>query len=364
MPDLDGVGEAATGGLAARAVEPQAGEADGHTHERACLNCRTPLIGDFCHACGQKAHVHRTIAAWWHDLLHGVLHLDGKIWRTLPLLAWHPGQLTRRYVEGERASFVSPLALFLFSVFLMFAVFSATGSDLIGDPSGIQQEAAKEGSELDRRIAALEKQRVEASAAGRPTAEIDARIREAREELTALRALERGDLKALENASVSEPDEPNFSGAPPAAANFFEQAYRRAKENPSLLFYKLQTNAYKFSWALIPLSVPFLWLLFLHRRRYRERFSGYDHFVFITYSIAAMSLALIAFVLLRLAGLDSGILNLILVLVPPVHIYRQLRGAYSLSRWSAAWRTAVLLWFAAIVLTLFGLMLLTVGILS
>jgi hypothetical protein len=38
-----------------------------------------------------------------------------------------PGQLTRRYIEGERARFVSPVALFLFSVFLMFAVFSSIG---------------------------------------------------------------------------------------------------------------------------------------------------------------------------------------------------------------------------------------------
>ena len=51
------------------------------------------------------------LTALWHDLAHGVLHLDGKIWRTLPLLAWRPGELTRRYIEGERARFVSPMAL-------------------------------------------------------------------------------------------------------------------------------------------------------------------------------------------------------------------------------------------------------------
>ncbi len=65
-----------------------------------------------------------------HDLVHGVLHLDGKFWRTLPLLAWRPGELTRRYVDGERAKFVSPMAMFLFSVFLMFAVLSICGVSL------------------------------------------------------------------------------------------------------------------------------------------------------------------------------------------------------------------------------------------
>ena len=33
--------------LTARAVEPDAGEGDGHTHESACLNCGTMLIGRF-----------------------------------------------------------------------------------------------------------------------------------------------------------------------------------------------------------------------------------------------------------------------------------------------------------------------------
>ena len=51
-----------------------------------------------------------------------MFHFEGKIWRTLPMLAFQPGELTRRYIAGERARFVSPLALFLFSVFLMFAV--------------------------------------------------------------------------------------------------------------------------------------------------------------------------------------------------------------------------------------------------
>src|SRR5687768_13876887 len=130
MPDLEAIGDAVTGVALARAAEPTAGEGDGHTHEHNCLNCGCALKGDYCHCCGQKAHVHRTLGAFWHDLLHSVLHFEGKIWRTLPLLAWRPGDLTRRYIEGERARFVSPMALFLFSVFLMFIVFSTLGGPI------------------------------------------------------------------------------------------------------------------------------------------------------------------------------------------------------------------------------------------
>ena len=47
----------------------------------------------------------------------------------LPLLALQPGKLTREYIDGRRASYVSPIALFLFVVFLTFAVFNATGGN-------------------------------------------------------------------------------------------------------------------------------------------------------------------------------------------------------------------------------------------
>lgn len=113
MGNFEALGDAVTGRVVGRAVEPKAGEgADGHTHETHCLNCDALLAGPFCHECGQHAHVHHTLAAFFHDFLHGVLHFEGKIWRTLPLLAWKPGELTRRYIDGQRASFVPPVHMY------------------------------------------------------------------------------------------------------------------------------------------------------------------------------------------------------------------------------------------------------------
>src|SRR5437763_10002592 len=135
MGNLEALGDAITGGVIGRAVEPVAGEvSDGHTNEHQCLNCGAVLTGPYCHECGQHAYVHRTVASFFHDFAHGVLHFEGKIWRTLPLLAWKPGELTRRYIDGQRASFVSPIALFLFCVFLMFSVMELTDSSF-GTPS-------------------------------------------------------------------------------------------------------------------------------------------------------------------------------------------------------------------------------------
>ena len=69
MDGIDAVGDVVTGGLLARAVEPQAGEAGGHTHEKACLNCGTKLAGPYCSACGQKAHVHRSVRGFFQDFI-------------------------------------------------------------------------------------------------------------------------------------------------------------------------------------------------------------------------------------------------------------------------------------------------------
>ena len=68
------------------------------------------------------------------------MHFEGKTLRTLPDLVLGPGNLTRRYIEGERGKFVSPPALFLFSVFLMFAVFQMIG---ISMPRMMEMEQSK-----------------------------------------------------------------------------------------------------------------------------------------------------------------------------------------------------------------------------
>jgi len=347
---IEGVGEAVTGGLAARALEPKAGEAAGRGS--ACLNCGTELIGDYCHGCGQPGHVHKTVGAFWHDLLHGVLHFEGKIWRTLPMLAWRPGELTRRYIEGERARFVSPIALFLFSVFLMFALFSMLGAPIIG-VGDKGRDAAGEIRKVDDGIGRLEEQRRQLKAAGKSTASVEEELKQARQTREFFAA-----------ASGLPSNRPVFEGDIKTGWERLDRGLDKANRNPALLLYKLQTNAYKFSWALIPLSVPFLWLLFLHRRRYRTQYGAYDHLVFITYSVAFMSMLGIALVLLWATGLSGGLLQSLVLLIPPIHMYRQLKGAYQLSRWSTLWRTLMLLLSAGLASSLFLLLLLALGVLG
>jgi hypothetical protein len=348
---IEAVGEAVTGGMVARSVEPVAGEGHGHGHG-ACLNCQTPLVGEFCHACGQHGHVHRTLTAWWHDLAHGVLHLDGKIWRTLPLLAWRPGELTRRYVEGERAKFVSPMAIFLFSVFTMFAVFSLVGGPTTSREKAetakgatVASETAKAAREMEGELAELERKKAAAVQQGQPTGEIDEDIasQKAAIRVTNNIAAAAGP-KSSEERIRSEDGMIDAAGDTTGLPPWLQKPVGKIRHNPELIAYKLQNNAYKFSWALIPISVPFVWMLFMFRRRYRM----YDHTVFVTYSLAFMTLLTVAASLVRAITGEQAWGVFALMLVPPFHMYRQLKGAYRLSRFSALWRATLLAIFALI----------------
>ena len=341
MGEFEAIGDVVTGGMIGRAVEPAAGEADGHTQEKACLNCGCALVGDYCYCCGQKAHVHRTLRAFGHDLLHGALHFEGKTWKTIPLLVWKPGELTRRYIDGERAKFVSPVALFLFTVFLMFAIMGMTGT-LDPDTRQLQADLAREIRQSGEKIQELEAERVQAVKQGLPTARIESRLEDERSELAAMRKVRIGP------AAVT--GEIEREGVPGWLRGFVD----KTSANPELVFYKVKTNAYKFSWALIPLSVPFVWMLFPFSRRFRM----YDHTVFVTYSLCFMILLLIAG---NTLGLVWPSIASLLFFVPPFHMYRQLKGTYQLGRWGALWRTSLLVGFAFAAIGLFTALIVGVG---
>ena len=349
MSVIGAIGEMVGGATLARAVEPRTGaaSADGHTQERNCLNCGQTLTGDYCHDCGQRAHVHRTLGAFFHDLAHGVFHFEGKTWNTLPLLAWRPGDLTRRYIAGERAKFVSPMALFLFSVFLMFAILGATASlnapDTDKVASGVARAVAADQEKLDRLI----EKRAEAAKAGESVADLDARIASEKEDIALERTMRDKGIVSGSAARVSN-DVPAWLRGP----------IEKAGKNPELLFFKLKANAYKWSWALIPLSVPFMWLLFPFSRRFRL----YDHTEFVTYSLSFMTLLVCIGALATMAG-APGVLAVAMLYVP-FHMYRQLRGAYGLGRLSAILRAAALSIFAVLALSLFGVAMVALGVID
>ncbi|MFM5907102.1 MAG: DUF3667 domain-containing protein [Novosphingobium sp.] len=366
MSGMETIGEAVDAAMLSRVAEPGHGESgigktssgeagDGHTHEAACLNCGTALVGKHCHACGQAAHVHKTISAFLHDLLHGVFHFEGKIWRTLPTLALRPGRMTREYIDGRRATYVSPIALFLFSVFLMFAVVSKFGPSLGSNADVDVNGKHIRGLEANQaEVTRLEQERARLIREGRPTNGIDGEIEGRKSGMAVMESFN----EPLENGLANGGKANAGAGNPRVYSDIptVNEALKRASANPQLAIYKLQSSAYKFAWLLIPISVPFLWLLFPFSRR----FAVYDHTIFVTYSLAFM--VLLVSVLTALSPIWAGIPAIGMLFVPPVHIYKQVRHTYALSRLGAAWRTAAILAYAGAALTFFLLAIITIGL--
>ena len=337
MGEFEAIGDAVTGSLLARAVEPRAGEAgaDGHTHEKCCLNCGAPLNGPYCSACGQKAHVHRSVRAFFQDFIQGLFNFEGKIWRTLPMLAWRPGEMTRRYIAGERARFISPAALYLFTVFAMFAVLNFTGELGTGHTGKHIQEGVKAGIADDQKdLAKLELKRKITAATGKDVSDLDKQIAKQQQDLAETQQVLNG--QAFSSGGLDK-------GTP----SWIKPVIENARNNPDLVSAKVQDAASKYSWLLIPISVPFLWLLFPFSRRYNT----YDHIVFVTYSLSFMMLLVVAAGLLIGVGLP-GLAGL-LFFVPPFHMYRHLKQSYQLGRASAVLRTMALLSFAFVAAALF-----------
>lgn len=352
--DISAAGEIATGAIWAQAADGigTAGAQGGPHGGGRCLNCGTALTGAYCHACGQSAHIHRTLGSIGHDLAHGAFHFEGRIFRTLPMLVRDPGGLTRRYIAGERQRFVAPLALFLFAVFVMFAAIHALGGNWDDAGLAVPRAPAAQIARIDAEIAHQRAALARARAAGDPArAEEDASERAALTALTATRrVVARG---ASESPLAQIPDHVTGWAR-------LDEGIARARDNPSLAVYQFQASAYKFSWALIPLSTPLVALLFLWRRR----FTLYDHAIFVTYSLDFMLLLTTALTLGVAAGMAGWVAGMLIGIVPPVHLFVQLRGAYRLRWFSAGWRTVALIVFAWVALTTFVLLLLGLGLIE
>jgi hypothetical protein len=81
-----------------------------------------------------------------------------------------------------------------------------------------------------------------------------------------------------------------------------------------------------------------VWGLFFWKRR----FKAYDHAIFVTYSLGFMSLLFVGLSVLGRIGVPTQILVLAGIFAPPLHIYKQLKYTYDLTRHGAFWRTMAL----------------------
>jgi uncharacterized protein DUF3667 len=96
----------------------------------SCLNCDAPLSGPFCAQCGQRdippypSSRELLVDAFWE--LSG---WDGRFASTARELVRHPGGLTRKFLAGRRARYISPLRLYLMASLVYFLVAAVVPHD-------------------------------------------------------------------------------------------------------------------------------------------------------------------------------------------------------------------------------------------
>jgi hypothetical protein len=291
-----------------------------------CANCGAHLTGPYCHQCGQKGHLHTRI---WHmaeDFVEGVMHFDGRLWRTLPLLAFRPGRLSRSWIEGKRVRYVAPLHIFLFSIFLFFLALSLSGGALF---NGVFEGLAKSSSWNSP---------VQAGSSPSASASPPATGRARGDDETVADNVARVDLLPAQSCLVQ-------------GSNDYREwqcvAFRHIRENPKYYAYKAETLTYKLSPLLAPISILILALLLAFKRGY----TLYDHGVVSLYGLSFLALVVTSGILLN--SLFSGDWGLFVILAVAAHALVHLRGAYKLSWFGAAARMLLLGFLTSMVFGLF-----------
>jgi hypothetical protein len=97
----------------------------------ACTNCGAGLSGTYCARCGQRrfTEADRRFGHLVREFLAAATDLDGRFWGSVLALLFRPGRLSRDYMNGRRARWMSPIALFLLANVTYF-VFVHEESDL------------------------------------------------------------------------------------------------------------------------------------------------------------------------------------------------------------------------------------------
>lgn len=95
-------------------------------HSTNCLNCGAALHGVFCSTCGQRdIPPYPSVRELVVDAFWELSGWDGRFASTVRAVISKPGLLTRDFLEGRRARYLSPLRLYLMCSLVYFLIAAA-----------------------------------------------------------------------------------------------------------------------------------------------------------------------------------------------------------------------------------------------
>ncbi len=355
--DAEAAGAASLGALTAGTQHPVEAGAP-------CKNCGTIVTERFCTHCGQLgADFQRPIWALVTSSLSDMFALDGRIWRTLPMLMLRPGRLTRDYLDGKRARFVPPFRLFLLtSVIFFFVVFGAIERQAGSDPFRFDFDDVSSGSiamgedltvsvTTSQALADLRRQLADPMLTSEAREKLIGEIAAA-ETAGVMQSLMQPDGKidrAALNALIEEQNGATASPADLAAMKAMSNQMATVYENQERFGARMKEWAPRFTLLFLPVFSLLLALTYCWRRQ----FFFYDHLIaglhFQTFAYAAITLLLLA---------GSVVPSLMPGLFPAsvfimfAYLFRMLRVVYGTGHILSALRAGVLILLAIVILSL------------
>jgi hypothetical protein len=96
-----------------------------HNVAMRCANCGRERLDRYCPHCGQNDRDYqRSLPPLLSELLKETFEIDSRLWRTLRTLIFRPGELALEFSRNRRASYVSPIRLYLFVSIAFFFLLS------------------------------------------------------------------------------------------------------------------------------------------------------------------------------------------------------------------------------------------------
>lgn len=139
---------------AGRATPPEA-------PARECPSCGAALVGDFCHACGEKRPEARDLSArhFFSEAAQELTSVEhSKLFHTVWALLFRPGFLTNEWKAGRRRRYLKPLNLCLGILALSFFAYSVYKPVSMFDVEKfIRLQKRQESIEVFERFAAKKK---------------------------------------------------------------------------------------------------------------------------------------------------------------------------------------------------------------
>jgi hypothetical protein len=109
--------------------------------EKNCLNCGSEVTGRFCTDCGQEnIEPKEKVSYLVGHFLGDITHYDSKFFKSIKLLLFKPGFLTKEYLAGKRTKYLNPIRMYVFisAVFFLFLLLHKDDEENIKEEGNTQ----------------------------------------------------------------------------------------------------------------------------------------------------------------------------------------------------------------------------------